>query len=134
VYVCTVTVQCWHQMRIPTHPCTRMYLHILHTKAHTHKDTYSTPYTTTARRTKPGVEWEIYRNETNITFQRNPPPPTSSHRFQGFTSFFLIPSEKKFFGCLCNKFFTAPMTYSSDENLLPLRASFIGPDIRKSDC
>jgi hypothetical protein len=28
-----------------------------HTQAHTHKYTYSTPHTTTARRTKPGVEW-----------------------------------------------------------------------------
>jgi len=29
----------------------------MHTQAHTHKYTYSTPHTTTARRTKPGVEW-----------------------------------------------------------------------------
>jgi hypothetical protein len=29
----------------------------MHTQAHTHKYTYSTPHTTTARRTKPGVDW-----------------------------------------------------------------------------
>jgi hypothetical protein len=29
----------------------------MHTQAHTHKYTYSTPHTTTARRTKPGIEW-----------------------------------------------------------------------------
>jgi hypothetical protein len=64
MYVCTVIspkagsilMQCWHQMRIHTHPCTRIYLH-MNTQAHTHKYTYSTPHTTTARRTKPGVEW-----------------------------------------------------------------------------
>jgi hypothetical protein len=29
----------------------------IHTKAYTHKYTYSTPHTTTVRRTKPGVKW-----------------------------------------------------------------------------
>jgi hypothetical protein len=51
-----ILIQCWHQMRIPTHPCTRIYLH-MHTQARTHTYTYSTPHTTTARCTKPGVEW-----------------------------------------------------------------------------
>jgi hypothetical protein len=68
MYVCTyvrtvispkadwILIQCWPQMRIPTHPCTRIYLH-MHSKAHTYKYTYSTLYTTAARRTKLGVEW-----------------------------------------------------------------------------
>jgi hypothetical protein len=63
MYVCTIIspkagwiLMQLHQMRIPTHPRTRIYLHI-HTQAHTHKYTYSTSHTTTVRRTKPGVEW-----------------------------------------------------------------------------
>jgi hypothetical protein len=64
MYVCTVIspkagwllIQRWHQMRTPTHPCTRIYLH-MHMQAHTHKYTYSTPHTTNTRRTKPRVEW-----------------------------------------------------------------------------
>jgi hypothetical protein len=47
------------------------------------------------------------------------------HLFQRFTSF-LIPSEKKVFGCVFNQFCTAPLTSSSDENLLPLRAFSLG--------
>jgi hypothetical protein len=57
MYVCTVIspkagwilTQCWHRMRIPTHPCT-----CKHTLINTHT---AHPHTTTARRTKPGVEW-----------------------------------------------------------------------------
>jgi len=62
--------------------------------------------------------FEIYRNETNITFHRNPPR-------------LLIPSERKFFGCVFNKFCPAPMSSLSDEKYLLLRASFIGPNIWK---
>jgi hypothetical protein len=50
-----IFIRCWHQMCIPTHPCTCIYLH-MHTQSHTHKYTYSTPHITTTR-TKPGVEW-----------------------------------------------------------------------------
>jgi hypothetical protein len=36
--------------RARTHTCTRIYLHA-------HMPMHSTPHTTTARRTKPGVKW-----------------------------------------------------------------------------
>jgi len=70
----------------------------------------------------------MYRNETNITFQRNPP------RFQRTISsvqLFLISSAKEFFGCVFNQYGTVPMKSTSDENLLPFRISFIRPNIWK---
>jgi hypothetical protein len=54
------------------------------------------------------------------------------HRFQRLTSFLIPPKKKMYFGCGFNQFCTAPMTFPSDENLLPLRAYFIGPNIWKS--
>jgi hypothetical protein len=35
-----ILIQCWHQMRIPTHSCTRIYLH-MHTQAHTLINTHT---------------------------------------------------------------------------------------------
>jgi hypothetical protein len=72
----------------------------------------------------------MYRNETNITFQRNP-HLTYTHWFKRVTSFFNL-VRKTFFGCVFNQFSIAPVTRSTDENLLPLVAYFIGPNIWKS--
>jgi hypothetical protein len=49
----------------------------------------------------------MYRNETSITFQRDP-PSTSLHGSSISQVFFLIPSEEKFFGCVFNQVCTAP--------------------------
>jgi len=59
-----------------------------------------------------------------ISLEFNAPVP-AFHKF--FNSV-----RKKFFGCVFNRFCTALMTSSSDENL-SLRASFFGPNIWKSD-
>jgi hypothetical protein len=41
-----------------THPCTYIYLHMhMQAQTHVHTPMHSTLHTTTARRTKPGVEW-----------------------------------------------------------------------------
>jgi hypothetical protein len=66
LYICTVIspkagwilIQCWHQMHIPAHPCTCIYLH-MHMKAHTHKYTYSTPHTTTMSQELNGGGWQV---------------------------------------------------------------------------
>jgi hypothetical protein len=49
----------------------------------------------------------MYRNETNFTFQRNPPRLQSTG--SSVSQVFLIPSEKKFFGYVFNQFCTAPI-------------------------
>jgi len=54
------------------------------------------------------------------------PPGRASFNFS-----FNSVRKKTFFGCVSNQFCTAPMTSSSDENLLPLRTSLIGPNIWK---
>jgi hypothetical protein len=41
-----------------------------------------------------------------------------------FHKSFLIPTGKKKIGCVCKQFCTAPMTSSSDENLVPLKSFF----------
>jgi hypothetical protein len=61
-----------------------------------------------------------------IPLDFNAPVPVF-HKF-----LYLIQSEKKFFVCVFNQICTAPMTSSSDENLLPLRVYFIGPNMWKS--
>jgi hypothetical protein len=62
--------------------------------------------------------------KTKATSLFNVTLSTSTHRFQRFTGFFNSIWKKKFFGYVFSQFCTAPMTSSSDENLLPLRASF----------
>jgi hypothetical protein len=67
--------------------------------------------------------------EMNLMLLFNVIPLDFNAPVPAFQKFFFNSVRKRVFGCVFNQFCTAPMTSSSDESLLPFRASFIGPNM-----